>query len=329
MNNSHLIPYTAPDSSSLSFSQKDLAPDSAGFTFVPKNTPPDDSFQLKIPPQSGRRFQIDKSAAVSMALLFIIILGLGCTCCRLFLSKDPAYMDLAHYNTAPCSEFPFGTDAVGRDIFSMIWYGGRISLFIGFAAAFISTVTAILFGTVSGLAPQWLDACLMRAAEILISIPNLLLVIFIQAIWGKADLWSLSLIIGLTSWFGIAKVVRIQVRQLRSSEYVIAARCMGGGFFHILRKHLAPNFVSSILFMAVMNIRNAIAAESTLSFMGLGLPLEVISWGSMLSNADRSLLSGAWWIILMPGLFLIATLSSITKIGNWLRIKNRRRDRIL
>lgn len=238
-------------------------------------------------------------------------------------------MDLAHYSTAPCREFLFGTDAMGRDIFSMIWHGGRISLLIGFAAAAISAAAAILFGTVSGLAPQWLDAFLMRLTEILISIPSLLLIILIQAIWGEADLWSLSIVIGLTSWFSIAKVVRIQVRQLRSSEYVIAARCMGGGFFHILRKHLAPNFISSILFMAVMNIRNAIAAESTLSFMGIGLPLDVISWGSMLSNAERSLLGGAWWTILIPGIFLIATLSSITKIGSWLRIKSRRRDSIL
>ena len=105
----------------------------------------------------------------------------------------------------------------------------------------------------------------------------------------------------------------------RSNEHVIAARCMGGGFFHILWKHLAPNFLPSIMFMAVMNIRSAIAAESTLSFMGIGLPLEVISWGSMLSLSEKALSARAWWIILIPGIFLAATLLCITGLGNYLR----------
>ena len=129
-------------------------------------------------------------------------------------------------------------------------------MFIGFVATMISTSIAIIFGTVSGLAPEWLDMLLMRMTEILLSIPNLLLVIFLQAILGKANVLSLSLVIGVTSWTGIAKIVRTEVRQLRSNEYVVAARCMGGGFFYILRKHLAPNFLSSIMFMVVMNIRS-------------------------------------------------------------------------
>ena len=128
----------------------------------------------------------------------------------------------------------------------------------------------------------------MRFTEIILSIPNLLLIIFLQAIMGKATIGSISIVIGLTSWFGIAKIIRTEVRQLRSSEYVIAAKCMGGSFWHILWKHLAPNFVSSIMFMVVMNVRPAIVAESTLSFLGIGLPLDVISWGSMLSLAEKS-----------------------------------------
>ena len=235
------------------------------------------------------------------------------------MPKDPSYMDLKNYTVAPCREFLFGTDTMGRDIFSMIWYGGRQSLFIGFVATMISTSIAIIFGTVSGLAPEWLDMLLMRMTEILLSIPNLLLVIFLQAILGKANVLSLSLVIGVTSWTSIAKVVRTEVRQLRSNEYVVAARCMGGGFFYILRKHLAPNFLSSIMFMVVMNIRSAIVEESTLSFMGIGLPLEIISWGSMLSLSEKALLTDGWWIILIPGAFLVVTLLVITGIGDYLR----------
>lgn len=253
------------------------------------------------------------------SIVLLAVIAAGCLFCGLFIPKDPSYMDLAHYNTAPGREFWFGTDSMGRDIFSMIWYGGRISLFIGFASALLSTAIAIVFGTVSGLAPQWLDSLLMRFAEILLSVPGLLFIILIQAILGKANVLSISFVIGVTSWTGMAKIVRTEVRQLRSSEYVIASKCMGGGFFHILWRHLTPNFISSIMFMVVMNIRSAIAAESTLSFMGIGLPLEVISWGSMLSLSEKALFSSAWWVILIPGIFLVATLLCVTGIGNYLR----------
>ncbi len=254
---------------------------------------------------------------ISMSILLLIVLG--CLLCDFFIPKDPAYMDLYHANMPPDSEFWFGTDSMGRDIFSMIWYGGRISLLIGFLATAISTALAILFGAFCGLSPKWLDNLLMRFSEILLSVPSLLFIILIQAVLGKANVVCISFVIGITGWMSIAKIVRTEVRQIRNSEYVIAAKCMGAGFFHILWKHLTPNFISGIMFMVVMNIRGAIGAESTLSFMGIGLPLEVISWGSMLSLSEKAMLSGSWWIILIPGIFLVATLLCVTNIGNYLR----------
>ena len=208
------------------------------------------------------------------AELFLGLLVLGCLFCRQIMTKDPSYMDLKNCSVMPCREFLFGTDTMGRDIFSMIWYGGRISLAIGLLS-------------------------------------------------------TLSAVIGMTSWTSITKVVRTEVRQIRNSEYVIASRCMGGSFFYILWHHLAPNFFSSIMFMVVMNIRSAIVAESTLSFMGIGLPLEVISWGSMLSLSEKALMTKAWWIILIPGVFLIVTLLSFTSIGNYLRKQANRKQRNL
>ena len=253
----------------------------------------------------------------SAALLALIVLG--CLGCRLLITVDPTYMDLSRCSVPPSRQFLFGTDTMGRDIFSMIWYGGRLSLFIGLAATAISTAIAILLGAASGCAPNWLDALLMRLTEILLSIPGLLLIVLLQAILGRANVLSISLVIGVTGWTGMTKIIRTEVRQIRSSEYVLASRCMGGGFFHILWRHLTPNFVSSIMFMVVMNVRTAIAAESTLSFMGIGLPLEVVTWGSMLSLSEKALLSRAWWIILIPGLFLVVTLLCITSLGNYLR----------
>lgn len=292
-----------------------------------------DAFQIVGPrpaPVSAPALQKSKWAGkpvFSAALLMLIVLG--CAFCEVFIPRDPAYMDLMHYNEAPSAAFWLGTDTMGRDIFSMIWYGGRISLLIGFLSTAISTLIAIVFGAVSGCAPRNLDAALMRLTEILLSVPSLLIIILVQAILGKANVLSISLVIGITSWTSIAKVVRTEVRRLRASEYVVASRCMGGGFFHVLWRHLAPNFISSIMFMVVMNIRSAIVAESTLSFMGIGLPIEIISWGSMLSLAEKALMTRSWWIILSPGLFLIVTLMCVTNLGNALRKGANRSERKL
>lgn len=292
-----------------------------------------DGFQMvgirPVPPsESGRSAPWYRGKPVAAAVVLAVIV-LGCLCSEILMTKDPTYLDLTNCNVAPNREFFFGTDAMGRDLFSMIWYGGRVSLLIGILATAISTVLAIVFGAASGMAPIWLDTLLMRGTEILLSIPGLLLVLLLQAVLGPANVWSLSLVIGLTSWTAMAKVVRTEVRQLRGSDYVVAARCMGGGFFYLLRKHLTPNFFSSILFMVVMNIRSAMVAESTLSFLGMGLPLEVVSWGSMLSLAEKALMTRAWWVIVIPGAFLIATLLSITSLGNYLRKQANRKARNL
>ncbi len=279
----------------------------------------------ELPPREApKRHRLDGFPWVSLAVLAVIVLG--CLACDLLMTHDPTYLDLAHCSEAPNGTFFFGTDALGRDLFSGIWYGGRISLTIGVLATLLSTAVATVYGTVSGLAPQWLDTLLMRLTELFLSVPNLLLIVFLQAILGQANAVSISVTIGLTSWAGIAKIVRTEVRQLRHSEYVLAARAMGGGFFHVLVRHLFPNFFSAILFMVVMNLRGAIVAESTLSFLGLGLPLEVISWGSMLSLAEKALLSGAWWVILLPGAFLIAVLLCVTNLGNYLRRQATRKE---
>lgn len=285
--------------------------------------------QVGIRPVDTKPVSVKEKWYQGKPIVSIIVLGviiLGCLGSELLMTKDPTYMDLLNYTHAPDSEFLFGTDTLGRDIFSMIWYGGRISLFIGFIATVISTFLAIVVGSLSGIAPQWADTLIMRFTEILLSVPSLLIIILLQAIMGQPNVLSLAIVIGITSWTSIAKVVRTEVRQIRSSEYVVASRCMGGGFFHILWKHLSPNFISSIMFMVVMNIRSAIVAESTLSFMGIGLPLEIISWGSMLSLSEKALLTKAWWMILIPGLFLVTTLLCVTGIGNCLRKNVNRRE---
>lgn len=258
-----------------------------------------------------------KRPVLSFAVLALLVLG--CLAAPLIAPGDPGYLDLLHTSQSPGGEFLFGTDAMGRDLFRCIWHGGRVSLFIGFLSTLISTAIAVVYGAVSGVSSPGVDSAMMRLTEILLSVPELLTVLFLQAIWGVATPVSIAVIIGLTSWYSIAKVVRTEVRQLRGSEYVIASRAMGGRFAHILGQHLAPNFLSSIMFMVVMNVRSAIVAESTLSFLGMGLPIDTVSWGSMLSLSERALMTGSWWVILIPGAFLVALLLSLTEIGNWLR----------
>ena len=261
---------------------------------------------------------------VSVILLAAIVLC--CLFAEVLMTKDPGYLDLKNFNVSPNAEFLFGTDTLGRDIFSGIWYGGRISITIGFLATLISTFIAVVYGSISGIGPQWLDTLMMRFTEVFLSVPGLLLVLFFQAIVGEANVLTLSVVIGVTGWASIAKVGRTEVLQIRNSEYVVASKCMGGGFFHILKQHLAPNFIASIMFMVVMNVRGAIGSESTLSFMGMGLPLEIISWGSMLSLAEKALLTGSWWMILIPGVFLVTLLMCLTNIGNYLRKRANRTE---
>jgi len=254
---------------------------------------------------------------LASAVLLVIILG--CFFCGFFTGDDPYRMELAQINQAPSAEHLFGTDTLGRDIFTLIWYGGRRSLFIGAFATLISTAIAVIYGSISGLAGRTVDSIMMRFSEILLSIPSLLLIIFMQAVIGQRNVIGISIIIGITGWMSVAKMVRTEVRKIRDSEYVLISRMMGGSFMHIMTKHLAPNFISTIMFMVVMNIRSAIVAESTLSFLGIGLPVEIITWGSMLSLSEKALLTGSWWIILIPGVFLIVTLLCVTSIGNYIR----------
>lgn len=261
---------------------------------------------------------------ISIIILSIIIIGSVFS--SFVMTHEPTYMDLVSSNLAPNKTFLFGTDSMGRDIYSMIWYGGKISLFIGLFSTVISTFIGIVYGSISGLASELVDDAMMRFTEIILSIPSILIIIFVQAILGNSNPISMSIVIGITSWMNISKIVRTEVRQIRNSEYILAAKSMGGGFFYTLKQHLLPNFVASIMFMVVTNIGAAIGTESTLSFLGIGLPIEIVSWGSMLSLSEEALLSNRWWIILIPGIFLVTTLVCITNIGNYIRKNNNKKS---
>lgn len=262
------------------------------------------------------------------SIAFLAVLTTGCLFAEFIMPQDPVYMNLAEINAAPSGAHLFGTDTLGRDIFSMIWYGGRISLSVALIATLISTLIAALYGTASGLAGRRVDEFMMRGTELLMSIPNILLIIFVQAMIGEPTVISIAVVIGITGWMPVAKMVRSEVKQIRNSDYILAARTMGGRFLYLLTRHLSPNFMPAIMFMIVTSVGSAIAAEATLSFLGIGLPTNVISWGSLMSLSQQAILSGSWHLLIIPGAVLVLTIISITDIGEYLRAAGRR-ERLL
>ena len=260
-----------------------------------------------------------------LSLVILALMAAGCIFAPLVANHDPAGFYLTSLNVPPNGEFYFGTDSLGRDLFSIMFYGGRTSLAIGLLGAAIIAVIGTVYGCLSGTMPDRVDALMMRIAETGGSIPNLLLVLILSAIVPEKNILTLSFIIGITGWFGMARIVRSEVRQIRNCEYVLYARCTGGSFLYVMWHHLLPNFLSAIMFVVVSNISTCITMESTLSFLGLGLPVDVLSWGSMLSLANRALIMNTWWVIVIPGLFLVVTLLCITNVADYLRREVNRR----
>lgn len=261
---------------------------------------------------------------ISIIILTLIILG--CIFLGNIDTSTTSLYYLDHLNEAPNSQFYFGTDSLGRDIYAMIWCGGRVSITIGLLSMVIITVIGVTYGCISGTAPKKIDIILMRICELGNSIPTLLIILILVSLMGTQNVIKISIVIGVTGWFGLARIVRSEVRQIRNSDYILAAKCMGVNFRKLMLRHLIPNFVSSIMFVVVSSISTSISMESTLSFLGLGLPVEIVSWGSMLSLANKALLMNTWWVIVIPGLFLVVTLSCITNIGNYLRKEINRGD---
>lgn len=254
---------------------------------------------------------------IAGSVLGLIIMG--CIMAHVITTRTPSFMDFTQANLSPNFNFIMGTDSMGRDIASMVWYGGRVSLFIGVVSTIISTCIGIIYGTINGLSRDYVDDIMSRFTDIILSIPSIVILLFVQGIVGCDTPFRMAVLIGVTRWVPLSKIVRTEVIELKNSDFVVASRGLGGGFFHILFKHLFPNFIWSIMFMIVTDIGTAISLESTLSFLGLGLPVSVISWGSMLSLAESAILSNQWWVIVVPGLFLISTLVAITNIGNYIR----------
>ena len=251
----------------------------------------------------------------------VVLAGIvmGCLFSDQMARHDPSLLHLAFVAHAPDAEFWFGTDSLGRDIYSIIWEGCRTSLTVGLLSTAVITVLGMTYGCISGMASGVTDGVMMRFVEVCQSVPRLLSQILLLSILGTPDVLELALVIGVTGWFALARMVRGEVRQIRGSDYILAARCMGASFFRIMRRHLVPNVISAVLFVIVSSVSTGMVMEATLSFIGLGLPVDVVSLGSMLALADKALLLNTWWVIVFPGLFLMVILLCLTTLGQAFR----------
>ncbi len=220
-------------------------------------------------------------------------------------------------NQPPSTEFWFGTDDLGRDIFTRVWYGARISLTVGLLAAFIDLVIGLLWGGVSGLAGGKIDEILMRCADILYALPYLLLVIILTVALGSG-LPSMLVAITLTGWITMARIVRGQILMLKEMDYIMAARALGASESRLLFVHLLPNAAGPILITLTLTVPSAIFAEAFLSFLGLGIQAPLASWGTM-ANEGLPALQFFPWRLFFPAFFISLTMLAFHLIGEGLK----------
>ncbi|MFH1678377.1 MAG: ABC transporter permease [Candidatus Omnitrophota bacterium] len=230
---------------------------------------------------------------------------------------DPGEMDRGNLLTAPSAKHIMGTDSLGRDIFSRIVFGARISLSIGIIAVGISTIIGVILGSIAGFYGRWVDSLIMRFVDIMLCFPTFFLLLAVVAILGPS-IYNIMIIIGLTSWMGTARLIRAEILSLKEREYIQAARAIGASNLRIISRHLIPNAISPVFISAILGIAGAILIESALSFLGLGVQPPTPSWGNILIEA-KSTLGIAWWLTLYHGLFILITILGFNLIGEGLR----------
>jgi len=236
---------------------------------------------------------------------------------------DPLAVNLTDALLGPSAAHPLGTDQLGRDVLSRLIYGTRISLVIGFIAVGIAVLVGTAVGAIAGYYGGWLDALLMRLVDTLLSIPTVFLLLAIIGIIGPS-IQLIMVVIGLTSWMGVARLVRAELLSLKEREFVLAARVLGASSWRLITKHLLPNAMAPVLVSATLGVGGAILTESVLSYLGLGVQPPTPSWGNIL-NEGRVALGVAWWLTLAPGVCILVTVLAFNLLGEGIRERLMRR----
>jgi peptide/nickel transport system permease protein len=266
----------------------------------------------------GTRLLRDTRARVAAVVLLVVLVT--ALCAPLLAPYDPTVqLDIVRLAARPPSlAHPFGTDTFSRDVLSRMIYGARISLAIAFVAVTLSMTFGILIGAVAGFAGGAIDALLMRIVDAALSIPRLLLLIVVVALWGDVGVPALTLLLAGTGWFGVSRLVRAETLAVRDRDFVIAARALGTAPTRILTRHVLPNVVAPGLVAAALAIGNVILLEAGLSYLGIGVRPPTASWGGVIQEgAER--VSDLWWLTLFPGLAILVTVFACNALGDALR----------
>lgn len=249
---------------------------------------------------------------IIIGLVFMSIIG------PLIVPYSYSEQRLLDTNLPPSLSHWFGTDDLGRDIFSRTWVGARISLFIGITAVVIDVIFGVLWGGIAAYKGGKTDEIMMRIVDILYGLPHLLITILLMVVL-EPGLLTIIIAMAATGWVGMARLVRGEILRLKESEFVLATKVMGGGLFRILFKQLIPNAMGPIIISITLSVPGAIFAEATLSFLGLGVPVPLASWGTMTSEGLVTLLTGEIWRLFFPAFFISLTMFAFNVLGDGLR----------
>lgn len=215
-------------------------------------------------------------------------------------------------------EFILGTDGLGRDLLSRLIYGARVSISVGLVAVLVGGILGTTLGLVAGFFGGIIDDIIMRLADIQLAFPFILLTIMVLVVLGPG-VFNLVVVLGVTQWVTYARITRGQVMAQREREYVEAARCIGVPRWQIMFKHILPNILAPIIVIASFNVASVILSEASLSFLGLGVPPTVPTWGGILAESRDQLLGGYWWLAVYPGIAIMLTVLSLNILGDWMR----------
>lgn len=259
-----------------------------------------------------RRNRLAVAGGVVVLVLFVIA-----AFAPLLAPYDPNEIDRRHVLEPPSTIHLLGTDDLGRDILSRMIYGSRISLAVGFVAVGIATVIGMILGAIAGYYGGWTDRIIMRFIDIMLSIPTFFLILAVIAFVGPG-IWNIMIVIGLTSWMGVARLVRAEFLSLKEREFVLAARALGAGNLRIIFNHIMINSMAPVFVSAVLGVAAAILVESALSFLGIGVQPPTPSWGNILTLGKDNI-EIAWWLSVFPGLAILITVLSYNLLGEGLR----------
>lgn len=260
---------------------------------------------------------IIRDRAALAGIIFIALMLVFAIFAPLIATYDPTEVDAKSVLSAPSRYHIFGTDTLGRDIFSRIVYGSRISLSIGIIAVGIAILIGLFFGSLAGYYGGRLDSAIMRFVDIMLCFPTFFLILAVIAIL-EPSIYNIMIVIGATNWMGVARLVRAEILTLKERDFVQASKVMGGRDRWIILRHLMPNAIPPVMVSATLGIGGAILLESSLSFLGIGVQPPTPSWGNILMDG-KSTLGVAWWLTIFPGIFISLTVLAYNLLGERLR----------